>query len=215
MKTAAELIAFENRIKALWEAGELPHLIHLCGGDEEMLVDLWGDEDGPKPGDWIFSTHRNHYHALMAGVSEEKLESLIRRGRSMFVFDREKNFVTSAILAGTCGIAAGVAWQLKACDSPNRVICFLGDGAEEQGHFYEAVLFVEANKLPCRFIVLDNGRQVDTDLETRRGPVSLVHSPLGHFDCVERWCFTSTWPHAGSGAKHVIKFNPNIKPDWK
>lgn len=218
MKTAAELIAFERRIADLWEAGELPFLIHLDGGCEEMLIDLWQSDDGPKPGDWIFSTHRNHQHALMAGVSEEKVEALIRSGSSMFVFDREKNFVTSAILAGTCCIAAGVAWQLKHEGSTARVFCFLGDGAEEQGHFYEAVLFVDANKLPFRFIVLDNGRQVDTDLKTRRGPIltsdatAHTYHPLQMFNCVERWCFTSMWPHAGSGCKTQIKFNPSIKP---
>ena len=205
MKTSAELIAFERRIADLWEAGELPFLIHLCGGNEEALLDVWewhniGDDD------WVFSTHRNHYHALLKGISEEKLESLIRKGSSMFVFDNEKKFVTSAILAGTCCIAAGVAWQLKKEGSKSRVFCFLGDGAEENGHFYEAALFVQSNALPCTFIVEDNGRQVDTDLRTRRGPISQTWNPLGAFDCVERIGYTPKWPHAGSGTTKKIIF---------
>jgi hypothetical protein len=49
------------------------------------------------------------------------------------------------VLAGTGGIAAGGAWQLKEC--------FIGDGAEEEAHFYESVLFVQGNELPCTFII--------------------------------------------------------------
>ena len=211
MKTAAELIAFERRIADLWEQGELPYLIHLSGGNEEILLDLWNERKITDE-DWVFSTHRNHYHALLKGISEEKLEGLIRAGRSMFVYDREKKFVTSAILAGTCCIAAGVAWQLKQEGSKSRVFCFLGDGAEENGHFYEAALFVESNDLPCKFVIESNDRQVETNLEARRGPFLHTRSPLAHFDCVVRICYAPTWPHAGSGCKTQIKFNPEIKP---
>ncbi len=212
MKTAAELIAFERRIADLWEAGQLPFLIHLSGGNEDSLLDLWNERHKITDEDWVFSSHRNHHHALLKGISEEKLEGLIREGRSMFVFDREKKFVTSAILAGTCCMAAGVAWQLKQEGSKARVFCFLGDGASENGHFYEAALFVESNGLPCKFILENNGRQVDTDLATRRGPISHTWSPLAHFDCLEEISYTGTWPHAGSGCKTQIKFNPEIKP---
>lgn len=205
--TAESLVAFETRIKALWEAGELPFLIHLCGGNEEQLVSMFAEMND---GDWIFSTHRNHFHALCAGVASERLEKLIRDGRSMFVFDRSRNFYTSSVLAGTCCIAAGVALQLKVEGSANRVWCFLGDGAEEQGAYYEAVLFTEANYLPCTFVIEDNNRQVDTPKETRRGSLVATQGPLDHFACVRRYRYEPTFPHAGSGCAHQIKFNPEV-----
>lgn len=195
--TADQLIAFETKVKDLWEAGELPYLLHLCGGNEEHLIEIF---TLVKNGDWIFSSHRSHYHYLLAGGSEERLMDLIKRGRSMFVFDKELNFLTSSVLAGTCGIAAGVAWTLKEQGSPNNVWCFLGDGAEDEGHFYEAVCFVEGADLPCKFIIEDNDRSVDTSKESRK------RGQIGWPRCVYCYRYTPTYPHAGSGCKHVIKF---------
>ena len=210
------LIAFENRIKAHWEAGNLPCLLHLCGGNEAELIGLISDI---RPRDWVFSTHRNHYHALLKGIPPDQLEAAILSGHSMFTFSREHNFYSSAILAGACCIAAGVAYDIKARGGDEEVYCFLGDGAEEQGHFYEAALFVEANELPCTFIIEDNNRQVDTDKNTRRGgeapfwnqyePRATAHFPLDGFNCVVRYHYTPTYPHAGSGAKPgTITFKP-------
>lgn len=235
--TKEELIAFETRMKALWEAGELPYLVHLCGGNEDQLIKIF---EQVEPGDWVFSGHRSHYHYLLSGGSPEKLEQMIRRGDSMFVFGRpagvvecgsdgskagiQTNFYTSSVLAGTCGIAAGVAWQIKFQHSnspalqhssrPPRVWCFLGDGAEEQGHFYEAVMFVEGHDLPCTFIIEDNNRSVDTLIHQRRGTGGLFDTLASYADCVEHYGYTPSYPHAGSGCAHQIHFNPAVVSDY-
>lgn len=200
-----KLTAFECEIKALWESGELPCLTHLAGGNEEQLIEIFRKLN---VGDWVFSTHRNHMHALLAGIPANELKREILAGNSMFTFSKERNFYSSAILAGCCGIAAGMAFALKRANSANKVICFLGDGAEEQGHFYEAALFVEANDLPCKFIVEDNMIQVETPKKERRGTRYSANCPLDHFNCVERYHYTPTYPHAGSGTKNKIIFNP-------
>lgn len=215
--TSRGLIEFEDWTKTEWESGNLPCLLHLCGGNEEQLLDLWKEIE---PGDWIFSTHRNHYHALLAGIAPEKVKELIWNGKSMFVYSREHNFCCSAVLAGCCGIAAGVAWSIKnenggwalgfnPFDGPPfrdpKVWCFIGDGGEEQGHFYEAAMFVEANDLPCTFIIEDNDRSVDTPRTSRRGNAKgLEHL----FKCVRRYHYKPTYPHAGSGCNFQIQFKP-------
>lgn len=195
--TAQTLIHFESCVKERWENGELPYLLHLSGGNEEQLIEIF---KGYKNGDWVFSSHRNHYHYLLAGGSAERLMAQIESGRSMFIFDKTINFVTSSVLAGTCCIAAGVAWTLKEGEKDNHVWCFLGDAAEEQGHFYEAVCFVQAHDLPCTFVIEDNDRSVDTSKEQRK------HFQMTWPACVRRYTYTPTFPHAGSGCKHVIKF---------
>jgi len=202
--TSQDLIAFESRIVSHFAAGQLPCLIHLSGGNEAQLLELFSRI---RPYDWVFSTHRNHYHALLKGIPADHLESEILAGRSMFIYSREHNFLTSSILAGTCCIAAGVAWEIAR--QPFRlgprphVWCFLGDGAEEQGHYYEAVLFAEANNLPITFVIEDNARQVDTPKHERRGayPTSSgrAHKPLDHFSCVARYHYEPTYPHGGAG----------------
>lgn len=199
--TRDDLIAFEARIAELWEAGELPYLLHLSGGNEQQLIEIFSRIN---EGDWIFSTHRNHYHALLAGIDRSRLLKLIRQGDSMFVFDRSRNFLSSAILAGTCCIAAGVAYALKTEGYKNHVWCFVGDGAEEQGHFYEAAMMVDSHDLPCTFIVEDNDRAVSMMLTERR-PRGV---PFNEPNCVERYCYEPTYPHAGNGASKRIEFKP-------
>ncbi len=209
-RTADQLREFELGIKAQWESGSLPCLLHLCGGNEDQLVEIF---KGIKDGDWVFSTHRNHSHALLAGIEPELLKQKIRNGDSMFVYSRKHNFLCSAVLAGCCGIAAGVAWCAKnyaktydAWKSGHvpHVWCFVGDGGEEEGHFYEAAMFVEANDLPCTFIIEDNNRSVDTPRDSRRGAAK----GLDHlFKCVRRYHYIPTYPHAGSGCSFKIEFD--------
>jgi len=228
--TTSDLIEFESGIKGLWEAGQLPSLVHLCGGNEDELVSIFYEI---QPGDWVFSTHRTHYHALMAGIDPKVLAQKISDGDSMFVYSRERNFFCSAVLAGCAGIAAGVAWAIKnererlwaawierfgAADkvineylesqpATAHVWCFIGDGGEEEGHFYEATMFVEANDLPCTFIIEDNNRSVDTPRDARRGNAKgLEHL----FSCVRRYHYTPTYPHAGSGCSFKIEFDKEV-----
>lgn len=198
--TSSDLIAFESKIRDHFAAGQLPCLIHLSGGNETQLLDIFSRV---RPQDWVFSTHRNHYHALLKGIPADHLEAEILAGRSMFIYSRDHNFLTSSILAGTCCIAAGVAWDIAASAltlGPRpHVWCFLGDGAEEEGHYYEAVLFAEANDLPITFIIEDNARQVDTPKSERRGIFHSTRCPLDHFACVERYHYEPTYPHGGAG----------------
>lgn len=196
--TRESLAAFESRIAALWEDGELPYLLHLQGGEEGIMLDIFRRV---KSGDWFFGSHRSHYLALLCGLSEEHVESEIRAGRSMFLYSREKNLYVSAILGGTCAIAVGVAVAIKERGGSETVWHWCGDGAEESGHFAEAVAYAQGHELPIRFIVLDNDRQVDTDKKTRRGNFQMQWP-----SCVERYEYKPTTPHAGNGTTKKIVF---------
>ena len=190
--TSESLIDFEQRTKAKFAAGELPFLVHLSGGNENELVEIFRDI---RPQDWVFSNHRSHYHALLKGLPEVDVEDAIVRGDSMFIFDRERRFYTSSILAGTCCIACGVALAAKEAGEDVAVYCFIGDGAEDSGHFYEAVRFAFARDLPIRFIIEDNDRQVDTSHAERWGTAERWDWPK----CVLRYRYTPTFPHGGAG----------------
>lgn len=198
--TKESLIAFEDRVKAAWEAGDLPFLMHLGGGNEDQLLSIFEEAE---EGDWFFLSHRNHYHSLLAGISEEQVFKNIETGGSMFSYSREKRVFSSAILAGNCGIAVGVAMALKASGSKNRVWCFLGDGASENGHFFEAVLYVSGHDLPVEFVIENNGIQVDTPVELRRG---MLRHPLSAEPCVRIYNYEPRYPHAGSGCAKKIEF---------
>ena len=188
--TSAELIAFEDRIGDLYLDNKLPFLFHLSGGNEDELIKIFEDI---KQDDYVISNHRSHYHALLHGIPAETLEDRILNGRSMFVYDRERNFFCSAIIGGTPAIAAGIAWALKRKGSNQRVWCFVGDGTEDNGHLYEAIRYVDGWDLPCTFVIENNNRSVEATNTERWGTKAdyLWDSPN-----VIKYKYDITYPHA-------------------
>ena len=205
--TKKELIAFETKIVNLFKQGKLPYLLHLCGGNEDLLIDIFKEINTE---DYIFSTHRSHYHYLLAGGNQETLINKICKGNSMFVFDKSINFLSSSILAGTACIAAGTALALKLKQSKQKVWCFIGDGAEDQGHFYEAVRYVDNLGLPCTYIIEDNNRSVESTKEMRSSK-NTINWP----SCVIRYTYIPTYPHAGPGLLEMIEFDKETIKQYK
>ncbi|MBU2639910.1 MAG: hypothetical protein KKG75_04370 [Nanoarchaeota archaeon] len=185
-----DLIDFEKEIVKLWEEAKIPYPVHFSGGNEDQLIELFKEI---KEEDYVFSTHRSHYHYLLKGGSKEKLKEMILEGNSMHVFDKELKFLTSAIVAGCPAIAAGVALALKKKNSKSKVWCFVGDGAEDEGHFYEAVRYVDGHNLPCIFVLEDNNRSVETPKKIRYG-----NSEMKWPECVRRYNYKAVYPHVGT-----------------
>lgn len=188
--TPEELISFEDRIGELYLDNKLPFLFHLSGGNENQLIDIF---ENIKEGDYVISNHRSHYHALLHGIPPETVEDRILNGRSMFIYDRERNFFCSAIIGGTPAIAAGIAWALKRKGSSQRVWCFIGDGTEDSGHTYEAVRYVDGFDLPCTFVIENNNRSVESTNDERWGKTADYqwNSPS-----VIKYHYDITYPHA-------------------
>lgn len=194
------LIEFENSIRNEWRSGNLPSLLHLSGGNEDQLIEIF---DEAEEGDWFFFSHRNHYHSILAGIPEAQVRDEIRKDRSMFRFSRKHRVFSSAILGGNPGIAVGVAMTLKASGSKNQCWVFLGEGSEENGAFYESVMYVSGHDLPVNFIIEDNAMQVDTPKILRRG---MERGLLDSEPSVRRYHYTPKYPHAGDGIKENITF---------
>ena len=188
--TKEELIDFENRIGDLYMDNKLPFLFHLSGGNEDQLIEIFKNI---KEGDYVISNHRSHYHALLHGIPPETVEDRILNGRSMFIYDRERNFFCSAIIGGTPAIAAGIAWALKRKGSDKKVWCFIGDGTEDSGHTYEAVRYVDGFDLPCTFVIENNNRSVESANDERWGKTAEYewNSPS-----VLKYHYEITYPHA-------------------
>tara|TARA_R100000005_G_C4999337_1_gene206074 strand:- start:1397 stop:2608 length:1212 start_codon:yes stop_codon:yes gene_type:complete len=188
--TKKELIDFENEIGDLYMDNQLPFLFHLSGGNEDQLIEIFQDI---KEGDYVISNHRSHYHALLHGIPPETVKDRILNGRSMFIYDRERNFFCSAIIGGTPAIAAGIAWALKKKGSDKKVWCFVGDGTEDNGHLFEAVRYVDGWDLPCKFVIENNNRSVEATNEDRwkKAADYKWESPS-----VIKYYYDITYPHA-------------------
>jgi len=204
--TPAELQAFEREIADLFLAKRIHGPIHLAGSVdgtlERSLIDIFAQV---KAGDWVCSTHRNHLHALLAGIPRDWLRDEILAGRSMHINSPERCFLTSAIVGGICPIAVGLALALKRKDEARRVWCFVGDMGAETGAFHEAVKYAHNFDLPVSFVIEDNG--MSTDTPTREAWGLPLLKEVAYPRIVEAWMhgavhrchYTRAWPHTGVG----------------
>lgn len=114
MLTKEELYQFEEEVKQMYLDGKLRSPLHLSGSIDGFLEDrLIRIFEEIKPDDWVFTTYRSHYHALLKGVSKEWLKAWILDNKSIHVMNKEHKIVTSAIVAGTLPVALGVALGIK------------------------------------------------------------------------------------------------------
>lgn len=194
--TPSELIAFEARVARAFEAGEVKGPVHLSGGNEEVLLKIFQDV---AKNDWVFTSYRNHYHALLHGLPSEWLMSEIRAGRSMYISDPARKLMSSAIVAGCIPIAVGAAAAIKRRQSKERVWCFVGDMAATTGTFFEALQYSFGHELPIKFVIEDNGFSCDSPTGLTWGRKFDHQAPH-----IIRYQYKRVWPHVGTGK--FVKF---------
>ena len=112
------LIDFEKDIKETYEKGKIKAPIHLSGNNELPLIKIFKQV---KKKDWVFSSWRNHYHAILHGVDRDYLADSIRQGLSMGTNSVEPNFYSSSIVGGIIPIALGAAKALQMKNSSSKV----------------------------------------------------------------------------------------------
>ena len=186
-----DLINFEDDIISHWENGEITGPIHLSNGNEEQLIEIFKKIS---PTDWVFSTWRSHYHALLHGVEQSKLKQKILDGKSITIVDKDSKFYASAIVTGTLPIALGVAKSIKYNGGDDKVWVFVGDMAFESGIFYEVHKYARNYDLPLYFVVEDNGVSTNTPtLETWNGIQRDIPEDVIYYK------YESKYPHYGTG----------------
>lgn len=196
--TPGELIAFEKEVAAAIDAGLVPGPVHLAGGNEKQLIEIFKNID---PLDWVCATYRSHLHALLRGVPRDEVMAWILAGRSMNLNFPEHRFLTSAIVGGMLPIACGIAAAIKRRNDPNRVWCFVGDMVASIGAFQDAQQYALAQDLPIHFYVEDNGFATDTPTHRAWGK----HEPTLHLRrCTSLYSYDRTWPHIGTQPKGAL-----------
>ncbi len=192
--TKQDLIQFEEHIVSLWENGKIKAPVHLSHGNEDELIEVFSRIDTD---DYVFSTWRSHYHALLHGLTPEWIEDKILQGKSISLCNLDHNFYSSAIVTGVLPIALGTAIGLKRQKSKQKVWCFVGDMTFETGIFYEVHKYARNFNLPLYFVVEDNG--VSTQTPTKATWNNRRDIP----DDVIYYEYKSKYPHYGTG-KWVI-----------
>jgi pyruvate dehydrogenase E1 component alpha subunit len=189
--TLQDLINFEELIVSHWEGGKIRGPIHLSNGNEEQLIEI-SKRIGPS--DWVFSTWRSHYHALIKGICPVWLEEQILKGKSITICNLKDKFYSSAIVGGTLSIALGVAMNIKKSGSNEKVWVFVGDMSFESGIFYEIHKYARNFDLPLYFVVEDNGVSTYTPTEATWNNIKRdVPNDVIWYQ------YKSKYPHYGSG----------------
>lgn len=187
---AIDLIAFEENIKDEFLNGNIRAPIHLSVGSEEPPIEIFKEI---REQDWVFSTHRSHYHALLKGIPPEWVRQEIVEGRSMHLNNKKYRFITSSIVAGVLPIAVGTALGIKRKGLDEKVWVFIGDMASTTGMCHECLLYASGWELPITFIIENNNYSVDTPTD---GAWGVNNDSVGD---VRVYSYERVYPHAGCG----------------
>ncbi|MDY6900961.1 MAG: pyruvate dehydrogenase (acetyl-transferring) E1 component subunit alpha [Cyanobacteriota bacterium] len=162
---------FEDKCAEMYYRGKMFGFVHLYNGQEAVSS---GVIQAMRPGeDFVSSTYRDHVHALSAGVpAKEVMAELFGkatgcskgRGGSMHMFSAEHGLLGGyAFVAEGIPVASGAAFQTKyrrevlGDENADQVTaCFFGDGACNNGQFYETLNMAALWKLPIIFVVENN-----------------------------------------------------------
>lgn len=201
--TKQELIDFEEGIKDIFLEGKIRAPVHLSRGNEETLIEIF---ENIEKADWCFSTHRNHYHALLKGIPREWVKAEILAGRSMHINSKKHKFMTSSMVGGCLPIAVGVAMAIKRKRQENRVWCFIGDMAAETGIFHECTKYAKNFNLPLCVVVECNGLSTNTPTY-QTWNMKHEHKPDGQVRVIDNWgkgcvltyCYERVFPHINAG----------------
>lgn len=148
---------------------------HLSIGQEAVAV---GVSAMLSKTDKVFSSHRAHAHYLAKGGCLDKLIAELYgketgctggRGGSMHLSDLGAGFVAStAIVANSIPLAAGYALHQQTNNLEDVSVSYFGDGAVEEGAFYETANFAVLRKLPLLMICENNQYSVYSRKDVRQ-----------------------------------------------
>jgi pyruvate dehydrogenase E1 component alpha subunit len=160
---------FEEGAEDAYTRGLIHGTMHLSIGQEASAMGICMPL---KPDDQITSTHRGHGHCIAKGAQVDRMFAEFfgkttgyckGRGGSMHIADVSAgNLGANGIVAGGIPIAVGAALSAKMQKNGKVVICFFGDGANNEGAFHESLNMASIWKLPVVFVCENNGYGMST-----------------------------------------------------
>ena len=160
---------FEQAAAKEYTRGKMGGFLHLYIGQESLAVgaaSLMGENDH------MITAYRCHAHALAVGMSmDECMAELFGKatgcskgkGGSMHFFAPDKNFWGGhGIVAGQTPLGLGLGYGLKYKGLAGSALCFLGDGAVNQGAFHESLNIAALFGIPVVYVIENNGYSMGT-----------------------------------------------------
>ncbi|MEI6655565.1 MAG: pyruvate dehydrogenase (acetyl-transferring) E1 component subunit alpha [Verrucomicrobiota bacterium] len=163
---------FEQAALKYYNAGKMGGFLHLYIGQEAVAV---GTISLAGPNDHFITAYRDHGHALAVGMGMNECMAEMfgkqtgcskGKGGSMHFFAPDKNFWGGhGIVAGQTPLGLGLAYGLKYLGREGCCLCYLGDGAVNQGTFHESLNLSGLFEIPVVFVIENNGYSMGTSQE--------------------------------------------------
>ena len=164
----------EERIVEVYPSDKIKSPVHLSIGQEAPSV---GVCRALRSSDIVFGTYRGHALYLAKGGNLRTMVAELfgkkegcGRGKagSMHLGDRSAGVMgTSAIVATTIPQAVGYSLAEKMREKDTVIVVFFGDGATEEGVFFESLNFASLMKLPILFVCENNLYAINTPASKR------------------------------------------------
>jgi pyruvate dehydrogenase E1 component alpha subunit len=178
---------FEDRVKDLFAAGEMPGFVHLYLGQEAVAVGACAPLNDA---DFITSTHRGHGHIIAKGGDMKLMMAELYgkatgynkgKGGSMHIADPRLGILgANGIVGAGLPIATGAGMSAKLLKSGQVAVCFFGDGASNQGTFHEAINIAAAFDLPVVYVCENNLYAVGTRQSAVRKVEDIADRGVGY-----------------------------------
>ena len=163
---------FEERAQEQYTKAKIGGYCHLNIGEEATVV---GGVLALKPNDYIFTSYREHGHAIARGVDPKAVMAELfgketgtshGRGGSMHMFDSDLRFMGGyGIVGGHLPLAVGGAFAVKYRQAKDVVFCMFGDGATNIGAFHESLNMAKVFHLPVVWFCVNNRYGMGTPVE--------------------------------------------------
>ncbi|HEU5281065.1 MAG TPA: thiamine pyrophosphate-dependent dehydrogenase E1 component subunit alpha [Gammaproteobacteria bacterium] len=169
---------FELKLAEIYHTDAIKSPVHLSVGQESIAVAVC---DPLAPDDFIANTYRCHatYIAKGGDLNEMMAELYGKSGGcaggkagSMHLVDFKRGIMGASAVVGThipvaTGYAMALKMQAKVTGHQRVMVVMFGDGATEEGCFYESINFAALKKLPILFVCENNGLAIHTPIERR------------------------------------------------
>ena len=163
---------FEERAQEQYTKAKIGGYCHLNIGEEATVV---GGILALQANDWIFTSYREHGHAIARGVDPKAVMAELfgketgtshGRGGSMHLVDYKRRFMGGyGIVGGHLPLAVGGAWAVKYRKQPDVIFCMFGDGATNIGAFHESLNMAKVFDLPVVWFCVNNRYGMGTPVE--------------------------------------------------
>lgn len=169
---------FELRTMAAYQQAKIGGFCHVYIGQEATAVGTIAAVNHDDP---VITAYRDHGHALARGMSAEACMAEMYgritgcakgKGGSMHMFDKPNHLYGGhGIVGAQTGLGVGLAFAARyemeviGKGSKKVCLCYLGDGALNQGVFHEALNLAGLYSSPVIYIVENNGYSMGTSIE--------------------------------------------------